>query len=73
MELISVSEAARIIGYGRSSVYQLIHRDVLRAHRLGDRATLLEREQVERFRDTSRRPRGRPRKAPEGASDADTV
>jgi excisionase family DNA binding protein len=64
MEKITVSEAARLLGYRRTSVYALVKRGELRGEVVGPRSMLLDRAQVEALRDKGKRGKGRPRKAP---------
>jgi excisionase family DNA binding protein len=64
MEKITVSEAARLLGYQRTSVYALVKRGELRGEIVGPRSMLLDRAEVEALRDQGKRGRGRPRKTP---------
>jgi excisionase family DNA binding protein len=66
--LVTPPEAARILGIRRSSVYHVADAGKLVRHKIGERV-FFERTAVEALATVPRRP-GRPRKAPEGASDA---
>lgn len=57
--LITMTEAARLLGYHRTSIYALVKRGDLPAVRIGPRSMLVDREAVLRL---GARTKGRPRK-----------
>ncbi len=61
-EYVTTAEAARIIGYHRDAVSDLVRRGELHAERINNRLLLLKRAEVEEFARTRKRNRGRPRK-----------
>lgn len=68
---MTVAQAAEMLGYHRSAVYNLVKRGELRAELVSPRLLLLWREEVESFAQHPRR-RGRPggersRRGSEGA------
>jgi excisionase family DNA binding protein len=66
-QLVTPPEAARMLGIRRSSVYHIADAGRLTRHKIGERV-FFERAAVEALATLPRRP-GRPRTAPEGASD----
>ena len=70
MEYISISEAARILGYRRSNVYALAHNGRLPVLHIGTHRMVVDRSAVEALAQQGKPKRGRPRKS-EGASDAE--
>jgi excisionase family DNA binding protein len=69
-DVVTIQQAARIIGCTERHVRLLAHQGKIASDRLGKHMLLLRRDSVEAFAASPRHAGGRPRKAPEGASDA---
>jgi excisionase family DNA binding protein len=71
-EYLTISQAAELLGYYRTSVYHLIAAKKLRSRVFGPRALMVHRGDVEALRERGRPAAGRKRPTtPEGASDGD--
>ncbi len=70
-DYVTTAEAARIIGYHRDAVSDLVRRGELHGEKINDRLLLLKRADVEEFARTRKRGRGRPRKLPLPVDPAD--
>jgi excisionase family DNA binding protein len=68
-ELLSVTQAAKELDMHPDSVRRAILQDRLKATKIGPRAWVIRRRDLERYRETPKQPGGRPRAPRGGAPD----